>query len=201
MRKPQPQKDIFKLLNSLSIPIKVWMCQFNINSNYTHEDIKNDIFLVLQELINSGRLESHLEVDEGLSLVLIKGDLREPIINPRAWLRTIALNYIRALCREHNRFSDISSEMWESLLSTEQSNAVSSRHTHPMQYIENLELRDNIKKLPEQDSEILELFYFKKLSYAEISSHLEDNGYGRYTEETIRQKKCRSLKKLRQLYL
>ncbi|AOX03553.1 hypothetical protein BJP34_32650 [Moorena producens PAL-8-15-08-1] len=201
MIKPQPHKEIFKLLNSLSIPIQVWMCQFNINSNYTHEDIKNDIFLVLQELIKSGRIESHLEVDEGLSLVLIKGDLREPIINPRAWLRTIALNYIRALYRKHNRFSDISSEMWESLLSTEQNNAVSYRHTHPMQYIENLELRDNIKKLPEQDSAILELFYFKKLSYAEISSHLEDNGYGRYTEETIRQKKCRGLKKLRQLYL
>ncbi|NEQ86743.1 MAG: sigma-70 family RNA polymerase sigma factor, partial [Moorea sp. SIO2I5] len=136
-----------------------------------------------------------------LLLVRIKGDLREPIINQRAWLRTVAFNYVRALFRKHNRFLDISSEKWESLLSTEQSNAVSSRHPHPMQYIKNLELREKIRQLPDEDSEILELFYFKKLSYAEISSHLECKGYGRYTEETIRQKKFRALKKLRQLYL
>lgn len=201
MKKPQPQEEIANLLNSLSIKIRGWLCQFNLNSNYTHEDIINDVFLLVQTLIESGRIESHLNVDGELLLFLIKGDLREPIINPRAWLRTVAFNYVRALFRDHNRFLDISSEMWESLLSTEQSNAVSYRHPHPMQYIKNLELREKIRQLPDEDSEILELFYFKKLSYAEISSHLEDNGYGRYTEETIRQKKCRALKKLRQLYL
>ncbi|NER88457.1 sigma-70 family RNA polymerase sigma factor [Moorena sp. SIO3A2] len=213
MAKPQPgencfyqegmmeQEELANLLDSLSTQIEGRLSQFNLKSKYTHEDIKSDVFLLVQKLIASERLELHLDVDEGLDLVLIKGDLREPIINPRAWLRTVALNYIRALCRQHKRFLDISSEMWDSLPSTEQNNAVSPRHTHPMQYIENLELRENIKQLPDQDSEILELFYFEKLSCAEISSHLEHKGYPRYTEENIRQKKFRALNKLRKLYL
>ncbi|NEP53099.1 MAG: sigma-70 family RNA polymerase sigma factor [Moorea sp. SIO3C2] len=201
MKKPQPQAEIAKLLNSLSTQIEGWLCQFKINSKYTHEDIKNDVFFLVQRLIASGRIELHLDVDGGLDLVQIKGELKEAIINPRAWLRIVALNYVRALCRKHKRFLDISSESWESLLSTEQNNAVSYRHTHPMQYIQNLELREKIKQLPDQDSAILELFYFEKLSCAEISIRLESKGYPRYTEDNIRQKKCRSLKKLRQLYL
>lgn len=114
----------------------------------------------------------------------------------------MAFNYIRGLHRQHKRFSDISSERWASLLSTEQSNVISfSRQTHPMQYIENLELRDKIRQLPNEDSAILNLFYFEKLSCAEISIRLESKCYPRYTEENIRQKKFRSLKKLRRLYL
>ncbi|NEO95961.1 MAG: sigma-70 family RNA polymerase sigma factor [Moorea sp. SIO3G5] len=201
MRKPQPHKEIFKLLNSLSTQIEGWLYKFKINSKYTHKDIINDVFFLVQRLIASGRLELHLDVDGELLLVQIKGDLREPIINPRAWLRTVAFNYVRGLHREHKRFLDITSDKWERLLSTEQSKAVSSRHIHPMQYIEKIELREKIKQLPDQDSEILEVFFFKGLSYAEISSHLESKGYPRYTEEAIRQKKFRALNKLRQLYL
>ncbi|NEO18719.1 sigma-70 family RNA polymerase sigma factor [Moorena sp. SIO4A5] len=195
------QQELANLLNSLSTQIESRLSQFNLKSKYTHEDIKSDVFLLVQRLIASGRLELHLDVDGELLLVRIKGDLREPIINPRAWLRTVAFNYVRGVHRKHKRFLDITSDKWERLLSTEQSNAVSSRHPHPMQYIENLELREKIKQLPDEDSEILELFYFKKLSYAEISSHLECKGYPRYTEGNIRQKKFRALKKLRQLYL
>jgi len=195
------KKEITKLLDSLSTQIKSWLCQFNINSNYTHEDIKNDVFLFIQKLIDFGKLESSWEVDVGLYMVLVKGNLREPIINQRAWLRTVAFNYVRGLHRKHKRFLHISPERWESLLSTEHSNVLFPRQTHPMQYIENLELRDNIKKLPDEDSKILEFFYFNKLSYAEISSHLESKGYPRYTKENIRQKKLRALKKLRRIYL
>ncbi|NEO47353.1 MAG: sigma-70 family RNA polymerase sigma factor [Moorea sp. SIO4A3] len=214
MVKPQPgencfyqggmmkQEELANLLDSLSIKIKVWLCQFKLQGKYTHEDIKNDVFLLVQKLIESGRLELHLDVDGVLSMLLIKGDLKEQIINPRAWLRKVALNYIRALHREHKRFLDITSEKWESSLSIGQSNVLLfPRHTHPMQYIKNLELREKIRQLPDQDSKILELFYFEKLSCAEISIRLECKGYPRYTEETIRQKKFRSLKKLRQLYL
>ncbi|NEO00746.1 MAG: sigma-70 family RNA polymerase sigma factor, partial [Moorea sp. SIO3I7] len=165
------QEELANLLNSLSTQIESRLSQFNLKSKYTHEDIKSDVFLLVQRLIASGRLELHLDVDGELLLVRIKGDLREPIINPRAWLRTVAFNYIRGLHREHKRFLDITSEKWESSLSIGQSNVLLfPRHTHPMQYIENLELREKIKQLPDEDSEILELFYFKKLSYAEISS-------------------------------
>ncbi|NEO45002.1 MAG: sigma-70 family RNA polymerase sigma factor [Moorea sp. SIO4A3] len=196
------QEEITKLLDSLSTQIESWLCQFNIKSNYTHEDIKNDVFLLVQKLIAFGKLESYLEVDVGLSLVRVKGNLREPIINQRAWLRTVAFNYVRGLHRKHKRFLHISPERWESLLSTEHSNVVLfTGHTHPIQYIENWELRDNIKKLPDEDSKILEFFYFNKLSYAEISIHLESKGYPRYTKENIRQKKLRALKKLRRIYL
>ncbi|WP_287257121.1 sigma-70 family RNA polymerase sigma factor, partial [Moorena sp. SIO4E2] len=173
-----------------------------LNSKYTHKDIINDVFLLVQKLIESGKLESYLDVDEGLYLVIIKGELREPIINPKAWVRKVILNYIRGLHRDHKRFLDISSQQWESSLSIGQSNVLPfARHTHPMQYIENVEVWEKITQLPDQDSEILELFYFKKLSCAEIASHLEHKGYPRYTAENIRQKKFRALNKLRKLYL
>ncbi|WP_293074610.1 MULTISPECIES: sigma-70 family RNA polymerase sigma factor [unclassified Moorena] len=201
MEKNMPPQEIAKLLNSLSTQIEDWLYKFKINSTYTHEDIIHDVFLLVLKLIEFGKIESHFNVDGELLLIRIKGDLKEPIINPKAWLRTVAFNYVRGLHREYKRFVDISSEMWESLPSTEQSNAVSSRHTHPMQYIENLEMREKIKQLPDEDSKILELFYFDKLSCAEISILLESKGYPRYTEETIRKKKCRALNKLRQLYL
>ena len=195
-------QKIYKLLDSLSRNIKGRLCQYNIDSEYTHEDIKNDVFLLVQKLINFGKLEPHLDVDGELYLVRIKGGSKERIINPRAWLRKVAFNYVRGLHRKHKRFSDISSERWASLLSTEQSNVISfSRQTHPIQYVENLELRDKIRQLPNEDSAILNLFYFEKLSCVEISIRLESKGYPRYTEENIRQKKHRALNKIRRLYL
>jgi DNA-directed RNA polymerase specialized sigma subunit len=180
---------IRKKLDELESVINRYLHQLGLKNLYSCGDIKHDIFLRLDRLIKSQRLDYQVVENELVFFEINSEKEREVIRNFKAWLRTVIFNYLRELRRKEN------SRHLVRILG--ESHALA---TTPLDYTQNLELQEKLKNLRDEDRKILELFFFKGLTFQEIAVCLQAEGFPQYTEAALRQKKRRAIENLRRIY-
>lgn len=145
-----------------------------------------------------------ITVDEILSDVYSRGiqrivERKKPIENPLGWIRLTALNVVREMWRSQRRSVPLDSCTWLEfeLTSTEA----------PEILVAGEEIENNIQilyaalqQLTIEDKEILYWRFIDGLSWYEIGQCLVRNGEGTLNEATLRQRGCRALARLRQLF-
>ena len=161
-----------------------------------HQDLKSSIVLV--HFIKRTLKRFHLEqVDfyDVVSEVYLRGTKLitsgEDIKNPGAWIRVTSYNVIREMSRKQKK-EQANSELVELQVS-------------PDNYEDNNEVELNILKtslqhLSEKDRQILELRFFKNLSWRQVVTYLASTGEI-LTEASARQRGKRALKRLKKAFL
>lgn len=179
------------LINSdlLARLIRIALRLLKLNGYYLVDEIKNEIFLLIQNLVDSKKLDGKI-IEGNLVLTKINTDgKQEPIISLEAWLRKVILNYLRGVRRRENR-----------------GNRVIPFDEYPDQsvnqpdYAETTELREKLTQLNPLECRILELCFFEDLSFRKMAVRLQTEGFPEYTVEALRKKKQRAIEKLRLIY-
>jgi hypothetical protein len=176
-------------LDELESAINHYLHQLGLKNLHSCRDIKHDMFLRLDRLIKSQKLDYQVVKDDLVFFEINSKEEREAIRNFQAWLRTVIFNYLRELRRKEN------SRHLVRLLGESVARAI-----NPLDYAQNLEIREKLKNLSDEERRILELFFFKGQNFQEIAVRLQAEGFPKYTEEALRQKKHRAIEKLRLIY-
>lgn len=167
--------------------------QLNLEQSCSIYEVRNDIFLLIQDLINHNKL---IYENIGTTWIFINikdSESQEPIRNFKAWLRQVVLNYLKGRRKKQNKHErrEIDIDNYRNIPSSDT----------PSNYIRNAELREKIQTLLDSEqSRIIEMFYFEELNYEEIADRLETEGMPRYSQENLRKKKQRAIERLRLLY-
>lgn len=178
-----------KKLDELESVINRYLHQLGLKNLYSCRDIKHDMFLRLDRLIKSQKIAYQVVENELVFFEINSENEREVIRNFKAWLRTVIFNYLRELRRREN------SRQLVRLLGESHALAI-----NPLEYAQNLELQEKLKKLSSEECRILELFFFKGLTFQEIAVCLQAEGFPQYTDAALRQKKHRAIERLRLIY-
>jgi RNA polymerase sigma factor (sigma-70 family) len=158
----------------------------------------SSLFSYIQRLLGQFRLKTAYEVKDILVEVYARGIVAlakgKTIDNPQAWIKRVALNVIREFRRDADRVE------YNSL--DEQPYLAASAEDHLSKMI----LEDDAKiilqafeSLSEDDRFILDLRIVHGLSWQEISEHMAIQGID-VTENALRQKGFRALRRLRSFY-
>jgi DNA-directed RNA polymerase specialized sigma subunit len=155
---------------------------------YPVAEIKSDIFLLIYDLVNSGKLECEF-IKDNFVFTQVKSDgTREPIRDIEAWLRGVLGSYLlRARAKEK---LDNQVILFDEL---------PDQRISPLDYAQNTELREKLTLLSNEERRILELFFFDELSFQEIAVRLQAEGFPKYTTAALRKKKQRAIEELRKL--
>ncbi|MEA5567500.1 sigma-70 family RNA polymerase sigma factor [Anabaena sp. UHCC 0399] len=158
--------------NSMLAFIKRSLAQFHLSNSYSITWVLNEAYMRGVKLITAG----------------------ERIEKPLAWVRRTAYNIIREQSRELKRCLPLE----ESLIESQSDLHFPSIEEDDNEFFQRIKLA--FEKLEPQEREILLLKTIKNLSWKEIKSHLESQGKVIQTESTLRKRKERALKHLRDIF-
>lgn len=155
------------------------------------------LFSFVQRHLYQFRMGNTYEVKDILVEVYARGvkltETGVAIEIPTAWCRRTAYNVIREYRRELNDFKDWNIEQEPYL---EGADALSEKiHAEDLQTI-----RLAFKRLEPEERRILHLRIVKKMSWREVGQCLVQTASPAHSENALRQKGFRALKKLRELY-
>ncbi len=168
---------------------KIW--QLNLIELCSIAQVRNGVFLIVNNQISSGKLRYQF-FGNGVFFLKVKSDQTiEPILNFKAWLRTVSFNYLRQIRTKQNKYDKV--------LNIDYCYNLCDKK-NPEKYIIQVEVREKLSELEDEDRRILEMKYFEGLNYKKISLSLQSEGFPRYKVANIRKKKERAEEKLRKLY-
>lgn len=118
---------------------------------------------------------------------------RQEIKYPASWLRKVVVNIIREEVRKN-----VQNDRVVSNISIEKSSEEDISSENELERaLEHLNI--SLENISSEDQELIELRFFRKLSYKEIQKYLDERGCI-YRMDTLRQKMSRALKRLRKEY-
>jgi RNA polymerase sigma factor (sigma-70 family) len=175
--------------NLLKQPILRYLQRLKLDNSYQFDEIKNEIFLLIKDLVDSKKLSGEIFEENWVFTKVNPDGTPESIRSLEAWLRTVIWNYLLELQRREKLSLKV-------ILLDEYPDLKINR----LDYAEKIEIREKLKKLSHEDCRILELRFFEGLPFQEIAVRLQSEGFPKYTEEALRKKKQRALEKLRLIY-
>lgn len=158
--------------NSMLAFIKRSLAQFNLSNSYSITWVLNEAYMRGVKLITAG----------------------ERIEKPLAWVRVTAYNIIREQSREIQRCLPLEESILESQLNVH----LTHIEEDDEEFFKRIKLA--FQKLEPAEREILLLKTVKNLSWREIKLHLESQGKKIQSESTLRKRKERALKHLRDIF-
>lgn len=154
--------------DSLFVYIRMRINQFRLNKFYQPNDILNEVY---KRAIKA--------LEEGKTINSVSG-----------WIRGTAYNYIRELSRKESKYVTKNLD-W--LQDSQQDGTLQDRVEEANNKVELF--NEALKKLTPEEQKLLNYKVFQNLSWQEIQSLEEYQGF---TESALRQRKARIIKKLRE---
>lgn len=116
------------------------------------------------------------------------------IRNPASWLRIVVTNIIKEEVRKNVQNDRVIHDVYIEDSSEEDT----SSDNELERALEHLNI--SLENISSEDRELIELRFFRKLSYKEIQKYLNEKGNSISKLDTLRQKMSRALKRLRKEY-
>jgi hypothetical protein len=189
MEKPQLKWEyiVNTLLDELSPSFNRCIRQNRLNQSLSADDIKQDIFLNFQMKIVKETLKFE-EVDQ--CFYTVKDGVSQEIQSLKAYLRSCGIYAIFKYTKKEKPF-----DLVRYIDEINCSNKFCS-----LDHIDIIEVKELMyQELTGVDCRILNLSFFENNKAHDISSMLFKEGYGNYSPDTIRQRKRRALKKLKEI--
>lgn len=165
---------------SILLSIQRWLVQFNLIGQYEAYEILSEAFL------------------RGFNYCQTKGAIERP----HPWLKRTAYNIIRELSRDQRRQVPMDPQLMSNFLTdeTDESDQLAAQAESARQMQILSEVLDQVKREKSEDYQLLELLYFKGLSWAEIRQTLYGDKKDAPNEAALRQRLSRLRKQLRRLF-
>lgn len=145
--------------------------QKKLSGLYTEQAILNEVYIRGISAIESGHT----------------------INNPFGWARTTSFNYIRELQRKHRKHLSFQEDLDSLSTYSDQDDDDKSGYDEHCQ----LKIQTALEQLSPLDQEVLRLKVVERLSWQEIRESLVQSGFGHYELSSLRKRKSRALKLLR----
>ena len=163
--------------NSLWISVRRKLSQFNLSNSFTEAQILSEAYY---RGINA--------IDEG-----------KEIANPIAWMRLTCYNYISELSRAQKKNLQIDNHdeiiAPEREEDEEEEEGLLNRKKRKHKVVNKA-----FQNLPHLDQKIIKLKVIDGISFKEIRSQLKEQGEADFTEQALRKRKQRAIKRLREDY-